>query len=111
MQHHRGWSGMQPQLCLVSFPGRISAAWWGSLVYALSAPLRELLERDGQATLQLDLAPARSPAQLAELLTRPRKGQTLSSILRKRAGLDGLKVALLHECLERAQLLDSAQLA
>src|SRR5690554_5603291 len=29
----------------------------GSLVYALSAPLRELLERDGQATLQLDLAP------------------------------------------------------
>lgn len=83
----------------------------GSLVYALSAPLRELLERDGQATLQLDLAPDRSPAQLAELLTRPRKGQTLSSILRKRAGLDGLKVALLHECLERGQLLDSAQLA
>src|SRR5690606_8177575 len=73
----------------------------GSLVYALSAPLRELLERDGQATLQLDLAPDRTPAQLAELLTRPRK----------RAGLDGLKVALLHECLERGQLLDSAQLA
>src|SRR5690554_3338788 len=32
----------------------------GSLVYALSAPLRELLERDGQATLQLDLADRKS---------------------------------------------------
>ena len=83
----------------------------GSLIYALAAPLRELIARDGQAQLQLDLAPDRSQEQLAMLLAQPRKGQSLSSILRKRAGLDPLKVALLHERLDKAQMLDPARLA
>ena len=83
----------------------------GSLIYALSAPLRELIEHQGQAELQLDLAPDRSLEQLSSLLAQPRKGQSLSSVLRKRAGLDQLKVALLHECLSKEQMNDPIQLA
>lgn len=83
----------------------------GSLIYALSAPLRELIERQGQADLLLDLAPDRPLEQLATLLAQPRKGQSLSSILRKRAGLDPLKIALLHECLDKQQIADAGQLA
>ena len=83
----------------------------GSLIYALSAPLRELIEHQGQAELLLDLAPDRSLDQLSSLLAQPRKGQSLSSVLRKRAGLDQLKVALLHECLSKEQMNDPARLA
>ncbi|WP_185266991.1 TIGR03862 family flavoprotein [Halopseudomonas xiamenensis] len=83
----------------------------GSLIYALSAPLREQIQRQGHAVLQLDLAPDRSHAQLAALLAQPRKGQSLGNILRKRAGLDALKSALLHECLDKSQLTDAEQLA
>src|SRR5690606_8846075 len=52
----------------------------GSLIYALSAPLRELIQLHGQARLSLDLAPDRSLEQLSELLAQPRKGQSLSSL-------------------------------
>lgn len=83
----------------------------GSLVYALSAPLRELIQARGYADLTLDLAPDRDQEQLSRALAQPRKGQSLSSLLRKRAGLDPLKVALLHECLDKQQMLDVEQLA
>ncbi|WP_193072341.1 TIGR03862 family flavoprotein [Pseudomonas sp. FME51] len=83
----------------------------GSLIYALSADLRDLICRQGHAELQLDLAPDRSQQQLAMLLTQPRRGQSLSAVLRKRAGLDPLKTALLHECLSKSQLADPEQLA
>ncbi|SDS63792.1 hypothetical protein SAMN05216198_2402 [Halopseudomonas litoralis] len=83
----------------------------GSLIYALSAELRDLICRQGHAELQLDLTPDRSQQQLATLLAQPRKGQSLSAVLRKRAGLDPLKTALLHECLSKNQLADPEQLA
>ena len=83
----------------------------GSLVYALSAELRDLIDNQGQAELQLDLAPDRSQSQLAQLLAQPRKGQSLAAVLRKRAGLDALKTALLHECLGKEQLADPQRLA
>jgi len=83
----------------------------GSLIYALSAPLREQLQTQGKASLTLDLAPDRSEAQLAAALTDTRKGQSLSSLLRKKAGLDAVKVALLHERFEKSQLSTPADLA
>ena len=83
----------------------------GSLIYALSAPLRELIHTHGHAELTLDLAPDRSHDQLATLLAQPRNGKTLSSLLRKRAGLDPLKIALLYECLSKQQLADANTLA
>ena len=83
----------------------------GSLIYALSAPLRDQIHAQGHADLTLDLAPDRSCEQLTTLLAQPRKGQSLSSLLRKRAGLDSLKIALLHECLSKQQMADVHQLA
>lgn len=69
----------------------------GSLIYALSAPLREQLESQGHAYLELDLAPDRSEAHLIAALTSARKGDSLSKRLRSKAGLDPAKIALLHE--------------
>ncbi|MAK88269.1 MAG: aminoacetone oxidase family FAD-binding enzyme, partial [Pseudomonas sp.] len=49
----------------------------GSLVYALSAPIREAINRDGAATVLLDLLPDRTLAQVASALARPRGSQSM----------------------------------
>jgi uncharacterized flavoprotein (TIGR03862 family) len=82
----------------------------GSLIYALSAELRDQLEKVGESRLVLDLAPDRSGPQLVELLSRPRKGVSLSSLLRKRVGLDPLKIALVHERVPRHDLASPERL-
>ena len=69
----------------------------GGLIYAMSAPLRDALERDGQAALTLDLAPGRSLERLAADLSRPRGHDSLANHLRRRAGIEGVKAALLRE--------------
>lgn len=69
----------------------------GSLVYAHAAALRDALERDGAATLELDLCPGRSPERLTADLQRQNPKQSLSNRLRKGAGLTGVKAALLRE--------------
>ncbi len=71
----------------------------GSLVYALSATLRDTIARDGDATLHLDLAPGRDPDRLRNDLAKPRNGRSLSEHLRRQAGLTGVKAALLFEVL------------
>lgn len=71
----------------------------GSLVYALSADLRERLRRDGEATLWLDLVPGRDAARLLAELSRPRKGRSFGEHLRRQAGLDAVKAALVFEAL------------
>ncbi|QFU15239.1 NAD(P)/FAD-dependent oxidoreductase [Microvirga thermotolerans] len=70
----------------------------GGAVYALSAPLRDALLRDGRAVLRIDLRPDLSLEALAQRLAqKPRRGQSLSTFLRKAAGLPPLAVALLRE--------------
>ncbi|MFC3074003.1 TIGR03862 family flavoprotein [Shinella pollutisoli] len=83
----------------------------GSLVYAHAAALRDALERDGTATLLLDLAPGRSEARLARDLARPAGKASFSNRLRKAAGLDAVKTALLRECLPQAAALAAPGLA
>ena len=83
----------------------------GSLVYALSAPLRDAIARDGEATVHLDLAPGRELARLQADLSKPRAGRSLSEHLRRQAGITGVKAALLYETLDKAQLADPATLA
>lgn len=83
----------------------------GSLVYALSVPLREAIARDGQATLWLDLAPGRDLDRLRRDLARPRNGRSLSEHLRRHAGVGGVKAALLREVLDAAALADMARVA
>ena len=69
----------------------------GSLIYALSAPLREQINRFGVAEITIDLVPARSLEDLAELLSRPRGKASLATHLRRCVGLTGVKAALLRE--------------
>ena len=83
----------------------------GSLVYALSAPARELIAAQGQAVLHLDLLPDRDPAFVAAEVARPRGSRSLSTHLKSRLGIDGVKAGLLHELLSREQFNDPAQLA
>jgi uncharacterized flavoprotein (TIGR03862 family) len=83
----------------------------GSLVYAIGADLREAIARDGDAVLHLDLAPERDRAALQAGLARPANGRSLGERLRRLAGLDAVKVALVHETLDKAQLADPACVA
>jgi len=83
----------------------------GSLIYAASALLRDTIEATGQATLHLNLLPDRSPGWVREQVTHPRGARSLSSHLKSRLRLDGLKLAILHECLDRATRDDPEALA
>ncbi len=69
----------------------------GGLIYALSAPLRDAIARDGKVVLQLDLAPGRSLERLTADLQHPQGRESLSNHLRRRAGIEGVKAALLRE--------------
>ena len=73
----------------------------GSLVYAIAADLRDSLARDGQVRLHLDLVPGLSHEKLLEKLARPRQGRSFGEHLRRQAGVDGVKAALLFEVLGR----------
>jgi len=69
----------------------------GGAIYALGAPLRDAIERDGKAVLKLDLAPDLGGDTLAARLARPRGGQSTSTFLRKAAGLTPVVIGLLRE--------------
>ncbi len=83
----------------------------GSLIYALSADLREAIARDGAATLHLDLVPGRDLQRLQRDLGAARNGRSLGEHLRRRAGIDGAKAALLYETLDKPRLQDMSQVA
>jgi hypothetical protein len=83
----------------------------GSLIYALSAMLRDTIAREGAATLTLDLAPDRPLERLEKDLAKPRGRRSLSEHLRREAGIAGVKVALLHETRAKATLENPAALA
>ena len=83
----------------------------GSVVYAVSALLRDEIERSGSATLQLNLKPDWSAERLLAELQRPRAGRSLSSVLKGRVGLTPVQVGLLHELLDKDALHDPLRLA
>lgn len=83
----------------------------GGLIYALSAPLRDLIEQNGSAILTLDLLPGHDLQRVIEEVTRPRGSRSLASHLQSRLGFKGVKMALLYECLSREALADPNRLA
>ena len=83
----------------------------GSLVYAIAADLRNAIARDGDTILHIDLAPGRALERLQRDLEKPRNGRSLGEHLRRQAGIDGAKVALLQEVLDKAALQDMARIA
>ena len=83
----------------------------GSLIYAASSLLRDDLLTHGHATLRLDLLPDHSPERVLAEVSHPRGSRSLSSHLKSRLGLEGIKMALLHEILSKDELNQPAQLA
>ncbi|RYF62612.1 MAG: aminoacetone oxidase family FAD-binding enzyme, partial [Comamonadaceae bacterium] len=70
-------------------------------VYAASALLRDEIAAHGSATLTLDLLPDRSAEQVLAAVRHPRGARSLSSHLKSRLGIDGIKAGVLHEALTR----------
>jgi uncharacterized flavoprotein (TIGR03862 family) len=83
----------------------------GSLIYALSASLRDAIAARGRADIHLDLVPGRDATRLVHDLARPRGSRSLSEHLRRQAGIDGVKAGLLYEVLDKAALQDSQHIA
>jgi len=69
----------------------------GGAIYALSAALRETVQRDGTASLTVDLRPDLSIEALAGRLAKPRGKDSAANWLRKVAGLAPVAVGLLRE--------------
>ncbi len=69
----------------------------GGAVYALSASLREAIERDGTATVVIDLRPDLSEEALAQRLAKPRGKDSVTNWLKKAGGLSPVAVGLLRE--------------
>ncbi len=83
----------------------------GSLVYALSARLRELIAAQGHADVALDLAPGRPPERLLRELSASRGRRSFSEFLRRKPGIDGVRAALLRELVPDAPALAPGPLA
>ncbi|WP_408950118.1 TIGR03862 family flavoprotein [Lysobacter sp. Hz 25] len=83
----------------------------GSLIYALSAGLRDRIAAHGEAVLRLDLAPGRELDRLQRDFAQPRRGRSVGEHLRRQTGLDGVKAALVFEVLGKDGLNDPAVVA
>ncbi|MES2759225.1 MAG: TIGR03862 family flavoprotein [Pseudomonadota bacterium] len=83
----------------------------GSLIYALSAPVRDQIATAGSATIYLDLAPDFSAEKVAAEVSHPRGARSMASHLQSRLGIKGVKSGLLHECLTKEQYADPDRLA
>jgi len=83
----------------------------GSLVYALSAPIRQAIDQAGRAAVWLDLLPDRPVDNLVRALSKPRGSRSMAKHLQGQVGLDGVKAALLREVTDPAAFADPVTLA
>jgi uncharacterized flavoprotein (TIGR03862 family) len=83
----------------------------GSLIYAVSSLLRDEIADRGSATFRLDLLPGMSPEQVLAEVRHPRGSRSLSSHLKSRLKIDGIKAAILYELLDKKTLHDPLLLA
>ena len=75
----------------------------GGALYALSAPLRDAIARDGTTTLHIDLRPDLAEPELARRLAAPRGSASLSTHLKRHAGLGPAAIALVQEALHQGE--------
>ena len=83
----------------------------GSLIYAVSAHLRDVITAQGVANIQLDLAPDKSLQRLMGEIAHPRGARSLASHLQSRAGIKGAKMGLLRERVPAHDFIDPSRLA
>ncbi|KPN87661.1 NAD(FAD)-utilizing dehydrogenase [Pseudomonas nunensis] len=83
----------------------------GSLIYALSAPIREAINQHSSATIHIDLLPGRPVDKVETALKKPRGSRSMSKHLHSQLGIDGVKAALLRELTAAECFADPALLA
>ena len=83
----------------------------GNLIYAASAALRDRLAASREATFQLDLLPARSAEWVEREVAKPRGPRSLSTHLKARLGIEGVKAGLLWEVASTEVRADPRRLA
>ncbi|MEN9438178.1 MAG: hypothetical protein RIR09_2833 [Pseudomonadota bacterium] len=83
----------------------------GSLVYAASALLRDEIIRCGSATFHLDLLPDMPLEKVLAEVRHPRGTRSLSSHLKSRLHIEGIKAGILYECVSKEAMADPVQLA
>ena len=83
----------------------------GNLIYTFSSYLRDAIEKNGQITIQLNLAPDLSEEQLIFRMSHKRGTRSISSHLQKSIGFRGIRLNLLFELLEKRIINDPVQLA
>lgn len=82
----------------------------GSLIYALSKPIRQALKSGLNLEVMLDLMPDLSESDLLQKLNKPQGKLSVSNFL-KRVGLDALRIGLVRDKLTAEQLKDRVLLA
>lgn len=83
----------------------------GSLIYSLSADLRERIAASGSALIYLDLMPGWSAQRVLDEVARPRGSRSLSSHLQSRLKITGVKSGLLRELVPAEDFAIPARLA
>lgn len=83
----------------------------GSLVYALSAQIREAIKQSRSATVEIDLLPGKPLADVQKALGKPRGSRSMSKHLHSQLGIDGVKAALLRELAPAGAFADPTLLA
>lgn len=83
----------------------------GSLIYALSAPIRDSIHRNGQATVHIDLLPGKPRDKVQAALAKPRGSRSMAKHLQSQLGIEGVKAGLLRELTGADTFNDPARLA
>jgi uncharacterized flavoprotein (TIGR03862 family) len=78
----------------------------GSVIYAISADLRNAIENNGFVELICDLCPGRNVERLRKDLNTSRGKRSMTDHLRRHTGLEGVKIGLLYEALEKEDWQD-----
>jgi len=83
----------------------------GSLIYALSAQIREAINQHGSAMVEIDLLPGKRLADVQKALIKPRGSRSMSKHLHSQLSIDGVKAGLLRELASAESFADPTLLA
>ena len=82
----------------------------GSLIYALSARLRDNIAENGNVRIHLDLLPGKDLQQVIDEIAHPRGSRSMASHLQSRLGIKGVKAGLLRELVSAEAYADPKRL-
>jgi uncharacterized flavoprotein (TIGR03862 family) len=83
----------------------------GSLIYTISAQLRDEIEAAGQAVIELDLTTDWTEREVTQKLSQPRGSHSISKHLKRTLNISGVKSGLLWEFVNREDFSDPERLA